>query len=53
MGDLKRFGRADNMVEETDHRHIKIIDNTKQSLQQRDTSSWSKVKKYKIQSQET
>lgn len=29
MGDLKKFGRVDNVVEETDHRHIKIIDNTK------------------------
>lgn len=27
MGDLKRFGRADNVVEETDHRHRKLIDN--------------------------
>jgi hypothetical protein len=43
---LKRFGRAENVVEETDHRHVGIIDNTKQSLQQRDPRTWSKVGKY-------
>lgn len=53
VGDLKSFGRADNVVKETDHRHIKIIDNAEQSLQQRDASSWCKVENYKIQSQET